>query len=294
MRKFAIVTDSSSGYKTGDFHDLYVVSLTVTCTMKLEDGSTKVITEYDDKLDQKQLFNWLNDKRCKVSTSQAPLGDLVKILDPIVDKYKDIYVFPIASSVSGSENSWNIIANDYPNVHIIHQYMGGPMLKMLIQDIYELSEKQELTLDTIKNYVENAKNKIFGYMIVEDLRAIANSGRIGKITSKILGSLKAKIIVSLNKEGMKFATVAFMSQKITKYIFNHLDKIMDELNSHDIKTLMFIRNDYDEKDQKVESFVNAAKQKFIKENVRVMNEEMPCVLTSHGGKNAVILMLQLK
>lgn len=294
MKKFAIVTDSSSGFKTGDLPNLYVTPLVITCTSKTEDNQTKIVSEYDGVLEQKELFSWLENKNCKVSTSQAPMGDLIKTIDPIADKYDDIFVLPIAGSVSGSENGWNLVAGDYNNVHVIHQYMGGPMLKMIIQDIYELSKTTELTEANVRQLVEDNKDKIFGYMIVEDIRAIGNSGRIGKLTSKILGSLKGKIIVSLNKDGMKFASLGFIYKRMISYIENHLEETLYNLSDKTIKTIMFIRNDYDNPQENVNNVINYFANKYAKENVKVMEEKMPCVLTSHAGKNAVIVMLQTK
>ncbi len=102
MKKIAIVTDSSSGFKNLEYRNLYVVPLTVTSTYDL--NGKKITKSYYDGVDcfNSDVIKLLENKKIDLKTSQAPLGECIKLINKIKNEYDEIYVIPITSSTSGS------------------------------------------------------------------------------------------------------------------------------------------------------------------------------------------------
>jgi fatty acid-binding protein DegV len=100
MDKAAILIDSSFGIRENTYSDVYIVPMEI-----IETNNGKV-TSY---LDQIEISN---DQICEkianginIKTSQPVLGNVIKKIQELSSKYKQIYAFTIPSTISGTYNN---------------------------------------------------------------------------------------------------------------------------------------------------------------------------------------------
>ena len=105
-KKIAIITDSSTGLKNNELPDVFVIPLIVTATTTKIDGQ-KEITTYHDGVDinNEKVAELQKNSNIELKTSQASIGEAMDLVEKINDDYDEIFVLPIANSVSGSENT---------------------------------------------------------------------------------------------------------------------------------------------------------------------------------------------
>ncbi|MBQ6280009.1 MAG: DegV family EDD domain-containing protein [Mycoplasma sp.] len=294
-KKIAIITDSSAGIKNQEYKNVYVLPLAVNVLEKNQNNESNLVSYKDGvDCDNAKIVKMLKNKKYTITTSQASLGEIINILDPIYDKYDEFYALPITSSTSGSENTWKIVANDHKKLHVIHQHMGGPMLQWFINDYLKMIEKGELNSKTIEQYNINAKNKIIGGMIVEDVRQLAAGGRVKTLTAFMLNILNIKVNISLDDKGMNFIKTALTYRKSIDCIFKYFANKIPNFDVKNIAEVMFIRNTNETKQKQIDQAINYVKDKLSGLNIKYLYKIMPSVLTTHAGNNSLIIAIKMK
>lgn len=294
-KKIAIITDSSAGIKNQEYKNVYVLPLAVNVLEKNQNNKSNLVSYKDGvDCDNAKIIKMLKNKKYTITTSQASLGEIMNILDPIYNKYDEFYALPITSSTSGSENAWKIVANDHNKLHVIHQHMGGPMLQWFINDYLKMIEKCELNSKTIEQYNINAKNKIIGGMIVEDVRQLAAGGRVKTLTAFMLNILNIKVNISLDDKGMNFIKTALTYRKSIDCIFKYFANKISNFDVKNIAEVMFIRNTNETKQKQIDQAINYVKDKLSGLNIKYLYKIMPSVLTTHAGNNSLIIAIKMK
>lgn len=294
-KKIAIITDSSAGVKNLEYKDVYVLPLAVNVLDKNQNDKSNIIS-YKDGIDcgNAKIVEMLKTNKYTITTSQASLGEIMNILDPIYDKYDEFYALPIASSASGSENTWKIVGNDYKKLHVIHQHMGGPMLQWFINDYLKMIKEDKLNNQIIEQYNTIAKNKIIGGMIVEDVRQLAAGGRVKTLTAFMLNVLNIKVNISLDDNGMNFIKTALTYRKSVDCIFKYFENKIPNFDIKNIAELMFVRNTNETKQKQIDDAINYVKNKLSGLDIKYLYKIMPCVLTTHAGNNSLIIAIKMK
>ena len=294
-KKIAIITDSSAGIKNLEYEDVYVLPLVVNVLYKNQDGISNVVSYKDGvDCDNAKIVEMLEDKNYSITTSQASPGEIMNILDPIYNKYDELYALPIASSTSGSENSWKMITNDYKKMHVIHQHMGGPMLQWFIIDYLKMIKENKFNDQTIEQYNTIAKNKIIGGMIIEDIKQLAVGGRVKTLTAFMLNVLNIKVNISLDDNGMNFIKTALTYRKSVDCIFKYFENKITNFDVKNIAEVMFIRNTNETKQKQIDQAIDYAKKKLSGLDIKYLYKIMPCVLTTHAGNNSLIIAIKMK
>ncbi len=294
-KRITIVTDSSSGLKNLEHKDVYVLPLVVNLILNDKNVQSK-ITSYKDGVDcdNKKLTKLIATKKYTIVTSQASLGDIITLIESIYDKYDEIYALPIASSTSGSENTWKMAANDYEKLHVIHQHMGGPMLQWFVNDYLDMIKQNKFNDETIAKYNEDAKNKIIGGMIVEDIKRLAAGGRVKTLTALVLELLNIKVNISLDDKGMNFIKTGFTYNKSVDHIFKYFESKIPKFNIKNISEVMFIRNTNETKKKQIDNAIEYVKNKLVDYKIKYLYKIMPCVLTTHAGNDSLIIAIKMK
>ncbi len=294
MKKIAIVTDSSSGFKNLEYRNLYVVPLTVTSTYDL--NGKKITKSYYDGVDcfNSDVIKLLENKKIDLKTSQAPLGECIKLINKIKNEYDEIYVIPITSSTSGSISTWKMIASEYEKVFVINQHMGGPMLKWIILKFLKMSREGTLNKDYALRYAKKYKDIVFGSMIVNDINQLIKGGRVKTLVKKILNLLKVNVIISLDEKGMNFNGISKNYEKGVNSIMKYFKKHNKNFSSENIEEIMFIRNSNETLKQKIDECIKYVKSLFKKSNFIFSTCIMPSVLVAHAGNNSLIIATKLK
>lgn len=294
-KKIAIITDSSAGIKNLEYKDVYVLPLVVNVLHKNQDGISNVVSYKDGvDCDNAKIVEMLESKKYSITTSQASPGEIMNILDPIYNKYDELYALPIASSTSGSENSWKMITNDYKKMHVIHQHMGGPMLQWFIIDYLKMIKENKFNDQTLEQYNTIAKNKIIGGMIVENIRQLAVGGRVKALTAFMLKALNIKVNISLDDNGMNFIKTTLTYRKSVDCIFKYFENKIANFDVKNIAEVMFIRNTNETKQKQIDQAIDYAKKKLSGLDIKYLYKIMPCVLTTHTGNNSLIIAIKMK
>ena len=100
-RTSSLYSQVNQEYKNG-----YVLPLAVNVLEKNQNNESNLVSYKDGvDCDNAKIVKMLKNKKYTITTSQASLGEIINILDPIYDKYDEFYALPITSSTSGSENT---------------------------------------------------------------------------------------------------------------------------------------------------------------------------------------------
>ena len=104
MRNIAIVVDTNSGIKQGEFEDVYVVPMPF-----MIDGE-----EYfeDINLTQEEFHKKLEED-AQISTSQPSIFQVVELWEELLKKYKQIIHMPMSSALSQTCETAKNAAREY-------------------------------------------------------------------------------------------------------------------------------------------------------------------------------------
>ncbi len=294
-KKVALITDSSSGYKTHDKPDLYVIPLIVNINVKKEDKNNLTSVKDVHEIDQKRVLELIEDPKITVSTSQPNIGEMYQLVEQLLEEYEEIYVVPVTSTVSGSINSWRLVAEDYSQVKVINQHIGGPMMKWIVDDVYELTHSaKNYDFEYIQNHVNELKNKIYGMLFVSDLKQLSKSGRVSKLATSVIDFFHRRVLISLDEKGMKFyGFCKSFSQGINKVI-EYIKTKNEKFNDNLIESIMFIPTYQTNDPENVKGTIELLKQSFKGYKKPYLMEQMPPALTAHPGNNSLVVMFKTK
>lgn len=293
MRKIAIISDSSSGYKTGDKPNLYIVPLLVNVNNKAKKGE---LLSYHDQTEitTDEIKELLENDDLVVTTSQPIIGEMMKLVGSIHEQYDEIYVVPVTSTVSGSQNTWNIVAEEFEKVKIVPQHMGGPMLKWMIEGIYELIEKNDCSYEKTVQLAIKLKESVYGILFVSDVKQLSHSGRVNKLITGAISFFNRKVIVTLDEQGMKFYTLSKTFISAIDKAYDYLTTKVENFTDTSIDEIMFIPTYTKDDPEKIQLTMDKILKLFPNYKKKPRIEEMPTALLAHPGNNSLVVMLKLK
>ena len=168
MKKIAIIVDSSSGIRNGEFDNVFVLPLIINATNK----KTKEIKTYHDQIDieEAKTAEMLNNQDIDLSSSQASMGEIIMQIEKIYDDYDEIYVVPIPLYLSGSINTWKVVAEDYQKIKIAAnntEIAAG--IKWCVIDLLKMIKENKLNEQSFLEYFEDVKKKLMGMLFYYDL-----------------------------------------------------------------------------------------------------------------------------
>jgi fatty acid-binding protein DegV len=100
MKKIALIVDSSSGVKNGQYPHVFVLPMIITeqqgsNIISYRDGIDITVDELSSKL----------EAGAEIKTSQASPIEMFNLLEKLKKDYEKIFVLPIPSTISGNYNS---------------------------------------------------------------------------------------------------------------------------------------------------------------------------------------------
>lgn len=294
MKKIAIVTDSTSGYKNHQFPDFYVVPMIINVQNK--NDKNKTITSYHEGIDcdYTKMKSIMLDKTNEISTSQPNIGEINELFQKISTEYDEVYVLPITANVSGSENAWKLVATDYQNIYVMHIHMGAPMLKFYIQDFIKARKSETLNKTWADNYCKNATKSIYVVFIGTNSPFVAKNSRIKGLFLKALSSFRIKLLCSVDTQGVKYLTIARNYKKAHKSALKYFSECIDKpIQPEDIARIMFIHDPTDEYANDINECITLFRQSLVKD-AEVWDEIMSPSILFYTGLNELLVAIQLK
>ena len=220
ISSIAIVTDSVADL-SADFileNQIFVLPLNVSV------GEQAFL----DKLTiNPQIFSEKYNKNLKMTTSQPSIQSVDSLFSFLEGKYEHIIVISVSSKLSGTYQLLNqrITAKKSleNRVHLIDSKLNSVAQGLLVKQVAKLIS-EERSIESVLNETEKITDRIFIYVVVEDLSPMINSGRIPKILGETAQKLSMHPIISLDKRGNGKLIGASFSQN------KSMDKILKKIN----------------------------------------------------------------
>ncbi|MGY3764942.1 DegV family protein [Vagococcus vulneris] len=177
-----------------------------------------------------KFYDLLRESESLPKTSQPAFGEAVKLYETIAEQGFDAIIsIHLSGGISGFVNTVHIIAQEVPQINIFpfdSKITSGPMGK-LVEIASDLADK-ELSAKEIVDILSDVREKVEGYIVVDDLNHLVRSGRL-KNGAAIIGTLfKIKPILSF-QSGDIVLTEKVRSQK--KALHRVEDIVLNEITS---------------------------------------------------------------
>ena len=281
MKKIAIIVDSSSGIKNGEFDNVFVLPLVINANNK----KTKETKTYHDQVDinEKLTAELLDNSNINLTSSQASMGEIVIQIEKIYDDYNEIYVVPIPLYLSGSANTWKIVADDYEKVKIATNNTEIAVgIKWCVQDLLKMIKEDKLNEQTFIQYFENIKKKRMGVVFAYDLEHLVKGGRLTNFKSLILKLFRQKIMIIRDKDGLNYFKTTSSFKKGFDTVVNEFKEKYPDFDLNKVKRFSVVHSINYQKDDNVEECIAYAKNS-ITSKYEFSEEIIPAVILIHTG-----------
>ncbi len=282
-QKTCIIVDSSASIKNNEIDNVFMIPLSIVETINEKEVIYKDLEEINTK---DVVLKILDNKDLK--TSQSSLGEMMQILDELIDKYERIFVISISSGLSGSFNTWNIAREEYSNkeIVILDSKDLGYGNQIIVNNIIQMINDNKSTKEII-SYVEDRKKKRYASLIVTDISQLKKGGRINAAKAWIVDKLKLNIIITFD------GSLDFYdkSKSIEKTIDMSLDKINKETGylTNGIKHACIYTTYLEEdKNKEIKSIIDT-KLQF---DTKLM--DMPSAIAVHTGAKTFAIYIESK
>ncbi len=171
MRTIAWVTDSTA-MLDADFareHDVYVVPLCLIAGDEVYRENVDITSE--------QFYEKMREHE-KVSSSQPPIGEFIRLYESLKGHYDDIIVIHCSSELSGTYHSSLQAAEiaETPIIGIDSKIGAFPLREMILQGI--LYYREGMSALEIRDRIQGMINDMSFYMIPASLSQLHRSGRV--------------------------------------------------------------------------------------------------------------------
>ncbi|MFC7442797.1 DegV family protein [Laceyella putida] len=194
MQKIAVVTDSSADLSAefvGNFNIQIVPLRVIYQHGEYRDGVDISPEEVVERLDQETPTTSM--------PSPEDMANLFKRLEQ--DGFTHCIVIPVSSGLSGTYNTFRLMAEDFSmKIDVIDSKGVSWILGFLVLEAAKLIQ-ENWNYQDILNRLEEVKERIKGFFIVDTLEYIQKGGRIGKVAAALGSMLNIKPIITLDGEG---------------------------------------------------------------------------------------------
>lgn len=198
MEKIALITDSTSDLSMEiiNKYDVKVLPLKIIYKDK----------EYTDRVDitPEEVYAKLPIEM--PSTSLPSMQDMDNLFTQLENEgYTHAIVSPISSGLSGTCNTFKLVANQHDKINI-HVFDSKSLTLGVGELIIACGEliNQGKSFDEIIKELPNLRDRIKVFFIVDTLQYLIKGGRIGKVSGTIGEILNIKPIISIDNEGVYY------------------------------------------------------------------------------------------
>ncbi len=220
-------------------------------------------------------------------TTQINFDSFKNYFEPYLKAGKDIIFTGIATGLSGTYNTCLIAVNEllekYPKrkIYIVDSCCDSAGLGFLVY-LAGKKYKEGVSIDELKEYIEQTRDKVCHWFVVDDLDLLKKGGRISALTATFGKALQIKPLISADETG-KLVNVGKIRGK-----------------SNVIPTLVkYAKRDADKNSKKQVAFVahadNIAGAKELRKAVKGMFKEVQIcdigpVIGSHVGSGMLAVV----
>ncbi|MEG0472767.1 MAG: DegV family protein [Solibacillus sp.] len=188
--KTAIVTDSTA-YLTIEERQQYNVHM-IPLGVNIEG------TVYDEELTitASEFYDRVRGAKEFPKTTQPPIGKFVELFETLAQDYDEVVTLHLSSGISGTYQG-AVQAGDMVeniNVHAFDSEISCYVLGMYVKEAAKLAA-QGASGQQIMTHLEELKNTMGAYFIVDDLGHLQRGGRLSAAAALIGGLLQVKPIL---------------------------------------------------------------------------------------------------
>jgi len=195
--------------------------------------------EYKDRIDLQpdSFYDLLETSEVLPTTSQPSPQDFLNIYEEAKKNKDSIIVITLSSLVSGTFQSAHIAKDliEYDDIYIIDSLNATLGLRLIVEKAVRL-RNDGLSVKEIVNILENYKQKVHIYALVDTLEYFYKGGRLSKTSTTIGTMLKLKPVVGLNHGKLDVFAKARGTAKATMKIID----IINETAPIDINEPIYI------------------------------------------------------
>lgn len=240
--------------------------------------------EYKDRveLSPEEFYKRLEEKDLTPSTSQPSPQDFLKVYEKAKEAGDEILVITLSSEVSGTYQSAMIAKEllEYNKIQVINSASATFGLRIIIEKALQLRDEGK-TLEEIVAFLEDYKQKVHIFALVDTLEYFYKGGRLSKTSATVGTLLKFKPVVGIKDGKLElFANCRGTRKSISKII-----ELIHETGDIDLQEPVCIG--YTGNSEGLDKFENLLKEEFHFENV--IHGIVGPVIGSHAGPGGRII-----
>lgn len=276
-----LVVDSASSLPLDFIKNKNVIGLGVNCIY----NNTEIVDDFGENFDINSFYNAL-ENGVNTKTSQINSFVFEELFTPLVKEKKSIIYIGLSSGLSGTINNAMIAVHnlkekfDEVNIHVIDSKSVSLGEGILAYLTYEMI-KDNKELEEILEFINDLKDRIYGYFTVNDLKYLKQGGRISTTKALVGSMLGIKPIIYVDKEGkLELKDKARGTKKAISYLLSEFkDKCLED------EVIVGITYGKNEKDK---DYLVSEIQKFDNVKTIITNNEGP-VISTHSGPELISL-----
>lgn len=240
--------------------------------------------EYKDRveLSPEDFYKQLEEKDLTPSTSQPSPQDFLKVYEKAKEAGDEILVITLSSEVSGTYQSAMIAKEllEYNKIQVINSASATFGLRIIIEKALQLRNEGK-TLEEIVAFLEDYKQKVHIFALVDTLEYFYKGGRLSKTSATVGTLLKFKPVVGIKDGKLElFANCRGTRKSISKII-----ELIHETGDIDLQEPVCIG--YTGNSEGLDKFENLLKEEFHIENV--IHGIVGPVIGSHAGPGGRVI-----
>ncbi len=240
--------------------------------------------EYKDRveLSPEEFYKRLEEKDLTPSTSQPSPQDFLKVYEKAKEAGDEILVITLSAEVSGTYQS-AMIAKDlleYDKIQVINSANATFGLRIIIEKALQLRNEGK-TLEEIVSILEEYKEKVHIFALVDTLEYFYKGGRLSKTSATVGTLLKFKPVVGIKEGKLElFANCRGTRKSISKII-----ELIHETGDIDLQEPVCIG--YTGNDEGLDKFEDLLKEEFHFD--KAIHGIVGPVIGSHAGPGGRII-----
>ncbi len=250
--------------------------------------------EYPDDLGQSISFEEFYNRLANGSdstTSQISVGEYEDYFKSILDSGKDVLHVSLSSGISGSCRSActaaDMLREQYPDrkIYVIDSLAASSGYGLLM-DAVANKRDEGMSIDELKDWVENNKLKMHHWFFSTDLTFYVKGGRVSKLSGMIGGVFEICPLLNVSNEGKlipraKIRTKKRVIPEIVKRMVEHAE------GGTDYNGKVYMCNSACIED--AQSVADLVKENFKNIDGDVLINSIGTVIGSHTGPGTVAL-----
>ncbi len=225
------------------------------------------------------FYSKLKEAKELPTTSQPSPQDFLEYFLEAKRSGDTVIAILLSSKISGTVQSANIAKEiaDYSSIYIIDSLSSIMGLRLLVEYALELRDEGK-TPEEIVEIIEEAKNRVAIYAVVDTLEYFLKGGRLSKGNAMVGTLLNLKPIVGLKEGSLQMVGKARGLNNAINSLFKEIEKEGD----FDLSRPVYFG--YTETEDKCLLLMEKAKERFNLKNTPMY--PVGCVIGTHAGPGA--------